>query len=102
MTNPRLFTPGPLTTDVRVREAMLRDWDSRDAAFIALTAELRDGLAAVANGQDSHVAVPIQGSGTYVLEAAVATLIGPADRLLVLINGAYGHRMATIAARASG
>jgi 2-aminoethylphosphonate-pyruvate transaminase len=99
MTNPRLFTPGPLTTDLRVKEAMLRDWGSRDDAFIALTAELRAGLLAVANGQDSHVAVPIQGSGTYALEAAVATLIGPTDRLLVLVNGAYGHRMATIARR---
>ena len=45
------------------------------------------------------MAVPIQGSGTYVLEAAVATLVGPDDTLLVLINGAYGERMAEIASR---
>jgi len=96
---PLLLTPGPLTTDAAVREAMMEDWGSRDPAFIALTAELRARLLAVANAGDSHVAVPIQGSGTYALEAAAATLLGPDDTLLVLINGAYGERMATIARR---
>ncbi|MBV9842131.1 MAG: 2-aminoethylphosphonate--pyruvate transaminase [Sphingomonadaceae bacterium] len=95
----RLFTPGPLTTDPRVRDAMLRDWGSRDRDFIALTAELRERLLAVAAGEASHVAVPLQGSGTYILEAAVATLIGGAHKLLVLVNGAYGRRMVTIAQR---
>lgn len=99
MTAPLLLTPGPLTTDPAVRRAMLDDWGSRDPAFIALTAELRARLLAVAGGAARHVAVPIQGSGTYVLEAAVATLIAPGDRLLVLVNGAYGERMAEIARR---
>jgi len=95
----RLFTPGPLTTDVRVRRAMLEDWGSRDAAFIALTAELRTGLLGVANGAGSHVAVPLQGSGTFILEAAVGTLVGRDHKLLVLVNGAYGRRMAMIGRR---
>ncbi len=95
----RLFTPGPLTTDIRVRRAMLADWGSRDARFIALTARIRAGLLAVANGAGSHTAIPIQGSGTFVLEAAVATLVGPEHKLLVLVNGAYGARMAAIATR---
>lgn len=95
----RLFTPGPLTTDARVRAAMDRDWGSRAPDFIALTAELRERLLGVANGGESHVAVPLQGSGTYVLEAAVATLIGAGHKLLVLVNGAYGHRMVLIATR---
>lgn len=96
---PLLLTPGPLTTDPAVRHAMLDDWGSRDPAFIALTAELRRRLLAVANGAATHVAVPIQGSGTYVLEAAAGTLLAHGDRLLVLINGAYGERMAAIASR---
>lgn len=99
MSAPLLLTPGPLTTDPRVRAAMDRDWGSRDRDFIALTAELRARLLAVANGGDSHIAVPIQGAGTYALEAAAASLVGPADKLLVLINGAYGRRMAEIARR---
>jgi 2-aminoethylphosphonate-pyruvate transaminase len=96
---PLLLTPGPLTTDPRVRAAMDRDWGSRDHDFIALTAELRSRLLAVANGADTHVAVPIQGAGTYALEAAAASLVHRADKLLVLINGAYGRRMAEIARR---
>ena len=95
----RLFTPGPLTTDLRVRRAMLVDWGSRDAPFIALTAEIRESLLDVANAAATHQAVPIPGSGTFSLEAAVATLIGPEHRLLVLVNGAYGRRMATITQR---
>jgi 2-aminoethylphosphonate-pyruvate transaminase len=96
---PLLLTPGPLTTDPAVRAAMLKDWGSRDPAFIALTAELRARLVQLVAGEDTHVAVPIQGSGTYVLEAAIGTLVGPSDKLLVLVNGAYGERMAAIARR---
>ena len=99
MKPPLLLTPGPLTTDDRVRAAMDRDWGSRDGDFIALTAELRRRLLEVADGAGSHVAVPIQGAGTYALEAAAATLVRPTDKLLVLINGAYGRRMAEIARR---
>ena len=97
--SPILLTPGPLTTAIETRRAMLRDWGSRDPAFIALTAELRRRLLAVAGGEGSHVAVPLQGSGTFIVEAAIATLLAPGDKLLVLINGAYGERMVTIAQR---
>jgi 2-aminoethylphosphonate-pyruvate transaminase len=97
--DPILLTPGPLTTRVETRQAMLRDWGSRDPGFIALTTELRERLVAVANGANTHVAIPLQGSGTYVVEAAIGTLVGPADKLLVLINGAYGERIAAIALR---
>jgi 2-aminoethylphosphonate-pyruvate transaminase len=96
---PLLLTPGPLTTDPRVRAAMDRDWGSRDAAFIALTTELRTRLLAIANGAATHVAVPLQGSGTFIVEAAIATLVRPTDKLLVLVNGAYGRRMVEIARR---
>ncbi|MDR3440869.1 2-aminoethylphosphonate--pyruvate transaminase [Telmatospirillum sp.] len=97
--SPILLTPGPLTTRPEIRRTMLRDWGSRDKAFIALTAEMRQRLLAVAQGEDSHAAVPLQGSGTFIVEATIGTLIGPTDKLLVLINGAYGERMLTIAQR---
>jgi len=96
---PLLLTPGPLTTDLAVRTAMLKDWGSRDPAFIALTAELRARLVQLVKGEETHAAVPIQGSGTYILEAAIGSLIGTSDKLLVLVNGAYGERMAAIARR---
>ncbi len=96
---PLLLTPGPLTTSHSVKAAMLRDWGSRDRDFIALNARVRRQLVELAGGIGSHVAVPLQGSGTFVVEAMLATLVPPAGKLLVLVNGAYGERMAEIARR---
>jgi 2-aminoethylphosphonate-pyruvate transaminase len=95
---PILLTPGPLTTSRTVKEAMLRDWGSRDRAFIELNAEVRRRLVALAGGEGTHVCVPVQGSGTFAVEAMLGTLVPPHGRLLVLANGAYGERMARIAA----
>jgi len=95
-----LLTPGPLTTTLRTKLAMLRDWGSWDADFVAMTAELRRQLIAVLHGDDSHVVVPLQGSGTFSVEAAVATLVPPTSRgghLLVLDNGAYCKRLGKVA-----
>jgi len=95
---PYLLTPGPLTTSTTVKQAMLRDWGSRDGRFIALNAAIRERLVRLAGGNaDSHVAVPVQGSGTFAVEAMIGTLVPRAGRLLVLVNGAYGTRMVRIA-----
>jgi 2-aminoethylphosphonate-pyruvate transaminase len=96
---PALLTPGPLTTRIETRRAMLRDWGSRDRAFIALTAELRQRLLGIARAEASHVVIPLQGSGTFIVEAAIATLLPAAGKLLVLANGSYGERMVAIATR---
>lgn len=92
-----LLTPGPLTTPVSVKEAMQRDWGSRDSAFIKMTARIRRRLVALANGTATHVCVPVQGSGTFAVEATLGTLLSrQRDKLLILINGAYGRRMVRI------
>lgn len=104
-----LLTPGPLTTSLRVKQAMLKDWGSRDPAFIALNADIQkrlvaaatssgtatSGGAAASNGDD-FVCVPVQGSGTFAIEATLGTLVPKDGHLLVLVNGAYGERMAKI------
>ena len=95
--DPILLTPGPLTTTERTRRAMLRDWGSWDAGFIALTAELRRRLLRVVHGEGSHVVVPLQGSGTFSVEAAVATLVPRDGHVLVLDNGAYCKRLGKLA-----
>jgi 2-aminoethylphosphonate-pyruvate transaminase len=95
--DPILLTPGPLTTSLATKAAMLRDWGSWDASFIAVTARVRARLTAVVNGEGTHVCVPMQGSGTFSVEAAVNTLVPRAGgHLLVLINGAYGKRLARL------
>jgi len=88
-----------LTTSLRTRAALSRDWGSRDGAFLALSNTLRARLAALAGVAGTHAAIPLQGSGTFAVEAALQTLVPRDGRLLVLINGAYGHRIATIAGR---
>ena len=92
-----LLTPGPLTTTLRTKLAMLKDWGSWDADFNALTAQLRAGLLDVIHGADSHVVVPLQGSGTFSVEAAVATVVPRDGHLLVLDNGAYCKRLGKLA-----
>ncbi len=91
-----LLTPGPLTTTLRTKLAMLRDWGSWDADFNAVTASVRKSLLAVIHGQESHVVVPLQGSGTFSVEAAVATLVPRDGHVLVLDNGAYCKRAAKL------
>jgi 2-aminoethylphosphonate-pyruvate transaminase len=94
--DPFLLTPGPLTTAAATKAAMLRDWGSRDGEFIALVRRIRDRLVTLAGGEGSHVAVPVQGSGTFAVEAMLGTFVPREDKLLVLVNGAYGQRMAKI------
>lgn len=92
--DPWLLTPGPLTTTAATKKAMLRDRGSRDGDFIALNARVRQRLVDLVGGADSHVAVPLQGSGTFVVEAMLGTLVPRSGKVLVLVNGAYGRRMA--------
>jgi 2-aminoethylphosphonate-pyruvate transaminase len=87
-----LLTPGPLTTSKRVKEVMVHDWGSRDAAFLKINQEVLDRLPDIVNGRGTHVTVPMQGSGTFAVEAMLTTFVPPKGKVLLLINGAYGQR----------
>ena len=90
--DPLLLTPGPLTTGKSVKEVMVHDWGSRDAAFIRINTEVLTWLPEIVNGGAEYVTVPMQGSGTFAVEAMLTTFIPPDGKVLVLINGAYGQR----------
>jgi 2-aminoethylphosphonate-pyruvate transaminase len=94
--DPVLLTPGPLTTSLATKVAMLRDWGSWDSTFNAITAVVRERLLGIVSGEHSHVCVPMQGSGTFSVEAAVNTLVPRDGHVLVLVNGAYGRRFAKL------
>ncbi len=96
--DPWLLTPGPLTTSPSVKQAMLHDYGSRDGRFIEINRRLRQRLVAIAGGDGRHVCVPLQGSGTFVVEAMLGTFVPRDGKLLILVNGAYGQRMARICA----
>jgi 2-aminoethylphosphonate-pyruvate transaminase len=82
---------------LRTKLAMLRDWGSWDVEFNEVTARVRRSLLKIVHGEGSHVVVPLQGSGTFSVEAAVATLVPATGHILVLDNGAYCKRAAKLA-----
>ena len=94
--DPYLLTPGPLTTSLTVKQAMLHDYGSRDATFIETNARILERLVDIVDGRGSHVAVPLQGSGTFAVEAMIGNFVPAAGKLLILVNGAYGERIAKI------
>ena len=94
--DPYLLTPGPLTTSLSVKQAMLHDYGSRDATFIDLNARILERLVGIVNGEGGYVAVPLQGSGTFVVEAMIGNFVPADGKLLILINGAYGQRIKKI------
>ena len=96
MSDPILLTPGPLTTSAATRAAMQRDWGSWDAAFNALTAGVCADLLDIARGAETHVCIPLQGSGTFAVEAALGTLVPRHGKVLVPDNGAYCRRIVRI------
>ncbi|WP_422031787.1 2-aminoethylphosphonate--pyruvate transaminase [Roseovarius sp.] len=95
MGEPYLLTPGPLTTSYAVKEAMLRDWGSWDDDFRAMTRKMRQQLLAmVGPGREDYDCVPIQGSGSFCVEAMLGSFVPKDGKVLVLANGAYGLRAA--------
>ena len=94
--DPWLLTPGPLTTSPSVKEAMLHDFGSRDHGFIEINRRIRERLVAIAGGGASHVCVPLQGSGTFAVEAMLGNFVPQDGKVLIMMNGAYGQRMAKI------
>ena len=94
----RLFTPGPLTTSASVKHAMLRDLGSRDRAFIQTVRRIRSALLAIGGVQEpDFAAIPMQGSGTFSIEAVLGSVTPANGHWLVAINGAYGRRIVQIA-----
>src|SRR5437763_1411294 len=96
-----LFTPGPLTTSLPVKQAMLRDAGSWHFEFNAIVASVRDRILRLAglSRETGFEAILLQGSGTFGVEAVFATAVPPTGKVLVLANGAYGERMALMLQR---
>jgi 2-aminoethylphosphonate-pyruvate transaminase len=77
---------------------MLRDLGSRDYEFIGTIKDIRDRLLALAGVSGGEYAcIPMQGSGTYSVESVVSSTVPAGGKMLVIINGAYGRRIAQIA-----
>ncbi len=96
----KLLTPGPLTTSLGVREAMLVDRCTWDDDYKAMTQEIRASLLEIAHADPKdYAAVLMQGSGTFGVESVLSSIPSKDDTVLVLVNGAYSERMIAIMER---
>src|SRR5947209_15694271 len=93
-----LLNPGPVTLTDRVRQALLRpDLCHREPEFAALQEDVRARLARVyPEAADDYAAVLLTGSGTAAVEAMTGSLVPPEGKALVVANGIYGERIASI------
>jgi 2-aminoethylphosphonate-pyruvate transaminase len=93
-----LFSPGPLTTSATVKGAMLRDLGSLDSEFLATVRNIRMRLLDLGPyPREDYECILMQGSGTFVVESVISSAIPRDGKLLVLVNGAYGRRIAQTA-----
>ena len=93
-----LLTPGPLTTSTSVKETMLKDWCTWDNDYNSIVQQIRAELVQLAAvAPEEYTSVLMQGSGTFSVESVIGSVIPPNGKLLALVNGAYGQRIATIA-----
>lgn len=94
-----LLNPGPANTTDTVKRAMTRpDICPREKEFGDVLYWVRDALTRVVHDGDRYTSVLFTGSGTAAVEAAVASTVPADGKLLVIDNGAYGKRIAQIAA----
>ena len=96
---PKLFTPGPLSTTERVKQTMNFDYGSRSPEFVKLVADIRQSLLDICNvKKGEYESILLQGSGTFGVEATIGCMIprNTPSKVLICCNGAYGDRMATI------
>ena len=97
---PRLLLgPGPSNAHPRVLEAMSRPQVGHlDPFFIGLMDEIQE-LLRYAFQTDNQLTVPISGTGSAGMEACVANLVEPGDRVVVGCNGYFGGRLSEMASR---
>lgn len=98
--SPRLLMgPGPSMVDPRVLRAqsipLLGHLDPQFVELMDRTQEMLRYVFQTAN----PLTIPISGTGSAAMEAALANMIEPGDNVLVCINGYFGLRMADMAKR---
>ncbi|HKA89659.1 MAG TPA: aminotransferase class V-fold PLP-dependent enzyme [Haliangiales bacterium] len=94
-----LMNPGPVNTTARVKSALVHhDVCHRDSDYSEVLVRVSRKLRRIFRGGPEHTVVLITGSGTAAMECAIASTVAAGRKLIVLDNGAFGERMAEIAA----
>ena len=97
-----LMGPGPSETHPRVLRAMSTPLVGHlDPSFIEIMDDVQD-LLRYAFRTDNQWTIPVSGTGSASMEAAIGNLTEPGDTVLVPGNGYFGERMAAMVTRAGG
>ncbi len=101
--SPRvLLGPGPSDANPRVLKAMTTPMlGYLDGEFIQILDETVNLLRQVF-GTGNKLTLPVSGTGTAGMEAALCNVIEPGDSVVVGINGYFGGRIADIVQRCGG
>ncbi len=97
-----LMGPGPSDVHPRVLKAMSTPLVGHlDPSFIEIMDEVQD-LLRYTFRTDNKWTIPVSGTGSAAMEAAIGNVVEPGDTMLVPTNGYFGDRMASMAERAGG
>ena len=100
--NRTLMGPGPSDVHPRVLRAMSTPLVGHlDPSFVDLMDEVQE-LLRYTFRTDNEWTIPVSGTGSAAMEAAIGNVVEPGDRMLVPTNGYFGGRMADMAQRAGG
>ena len=95
-----LLGPGPSMTSPRVMRAMASPTVGHlDPIMLALLDDVRSRLTRVFRAPEGSFALAISGTGTSGMEAVVANLVKDGTRVLVVVTGYFGDRLAGMCAR---
>jgi|TARA_B110000263_G_C15306088_1_gene510449 aspartate aminotransferase-like enzyme len=103
-----MLNPGPVPLSKNVRDEMARELVShRSPEFGETYQQFRDGLDYVfkhstidgSSSTDNGMSIPLMGTATMGMEAAITNLAGPKDEVVALDNGKFGARFVDIADR---
>lgn len=97
-----LLGPGPSNVHPRVLRAMVTPLIGHlDPEFLTIMDETKQLLQYVFQ-TDNHLTLPISGTGSAGMEAALCNLIEPGDKVVVCVNGLFSERMCDIVERCQG
>jgi alanine-glyoxylate transaminase/serine-glyoxylate transaminase/serine-pyruvate transaminase len=95
-----LLGPGPSLTAPRVMRAMAAPTVSHlDPQMLALMDDIRGRLTRLFRAPEGSFAFAVSGTGTSGMETAVANLVQPGTRALVVVTGYFGDRLAQMCER---
>jgi alanine-glyoxylate transaminase/serine-glyoxylate transaminase/serine-pyruvate transaminase len=98
-----LLGPGPSLMSPRVMKALAQPMLSHlDPQFVEIMDDVRARLARVFQAPEGSFAFAVSGTGTSAMETAIANLIAPGTRVLSVVTGYFGDRLAQMATRYGG